>query len=260
MHQLAPLDTGEAGPTRPVARSHWWREVLVVAAFYGLYSLVRDLRGTKPVSHFQALTNAKRIIGFERTIGIFHENSFQNWFLSVHWLIRLCDDYYGSAHFIVTIAVLVFLFFWHPAQYRLWRNTLAFTTGLALVGFYFFPLMPPRLLPDPPYHFVDTLKVIGGLWSFSSGPANSVSNQYAAMPSLHTAWAAWCALAVASLLRPWWAKALTALYPAFTIFAVTVTANHYFSDCAAGLLLVAVSYPIALSLTRRVDRRIRSRA
>lgn len=230
-----------------------------MAAFYGLYTLVRDLRGTKPVSTFQALTNARRMIGFERTIGVFHEILFQNWFLSDRWLIRLCDVYYGTTHFIVTIGVLVFLFFWHPSQYRLWRNTLAFTTGLALIGFYFFPLMPPRLLPDPPYHFVDTLKTVGGFISFSSGPANDVSNQYAAMPSLHTAWAVWCALAVGSLLRPWWAKALLALYPAFTIFAVTVTANHYFSDCAAGLLLVAASYPMAQRVTRRVDRLISSR-
>jgi membrane-associated phospholipid phosphatase len=258
MSQLATSDVALPEPFRPVERSHWWREVIVIAAFYGLYTLVRDLRGTKPVSELQAFTNAKRIISAERWVGLFHEATFQHWFLNDRWLIRLCDDYYGTTHFIVTIGVLVFLFFWHPGQYRLWRNALAFITGLALIGFYFVPLMPPRLLPAG-YHFVDTLKVIGGLWSFSSGPVNNVSNQYAAMPSLHCAWALWCALAVASLLKPWWAKALCFIYPAFTIFAVVVTANHYFADCIAGMLLVAVSYPLALAVTRKVDRVTASR-
>jgi hypothetical protein len=204
------------------------------------------------VSAAQAFTNAKRVIGLERTLGIFHEATVQHWFLSYRWLIRLSDDYYGTMHFAITIVVLALLFFLYPGKYRLWRNTIAFATGLALIGFYFFPLMPPRLLP-PQYHFVDTLQLIGGLWSFSSGPVGNVSNQYAAMPSLHVAWSLWCALVVASLVRPWWGKALAFAYPVFTLFVITVTANHYFSDAIAGVLLVAVSYPLARLVERRFD-------
>ena len=241
-------------PPRAVQRSHWWREVLIIAAFYGLYTLVRDLRGTRPVSVDQAFTNAKRIISLERTVGLFHERGLQQHFLSAHWLIRLCDDFYGTLHFIVTIVVLALLFFRFPTRYRQWRNTLALTTGLALVGFYFFPLMPPRLLP-PAYGFVDTLKVIGGLWNFSSGPITDVSNQYAAMPSLHTAWATWSAAALSTVLRPRWAKVAIFLYPLFTVFAIVVTANHYYADAIAGLLLLAVSGLIAHPLTRAADRR-----
>jgi len=236
-----------------VKRSHWWREVLVVAAFYGLYTLVRDLRGEKPVSRFQALTNAHRIIRLERFVGIFHESTVQHWFLSDTELIKICDDFYGSAHFIAAAGILILLFFRFPAQYRLWRNTLAFTTGLALIGFYFFPLLPPRLLPAQ-YHFVDTLRTIGGLWSFSSGAVNDVSNQYAAMPSLHTAWSAWCALVVINMVRPWWGK-LALLYPAATIFCIVVTANHYFADAIAGLALLGVSYFLGRLVTQVLDDR-----
>jgi hypothetical protein len=228
--------------------------VLIVVAFYGLYTLVRDLRGDKPVSVEQAFTNARRTIHVERWFGLFHELAVQRYFLPDRWLIRLCDDFYGTLHFLVTIFVLVLLFFWVPTAYRGWRNTLALTTGLALIGFYFFPLMPPRLLP-PSYHFVDTLKVIGGLWDFSQGPVNDVSNQYAAMPSLHTAWATWSACALASVIRPRWGKVAVFIYPAFTIFAITVTANHYFADAIAGLLLLAVSALIAHPVTRAADRR-----
>ena len=235
---------------RPIRRAHWWREVLLVGAFYGLYTLVRDLRGDRPVSVAQAFTNAKRVIRFERFFGVFHEANVQRWFLGNRELIRLADDFYGTIHFVAAIAILLLLFFYFPDKYRLWRNTLAFTTGLALLGFYYFPLMPPRMLPAG-YHFVDTLKTIGGLWSFSSGPVNDVSNQFAAMPSLHTAWSAWCAAVVISLARPWWAKALALLYPAVTIFAIVITANHYFADAAAGLLLLGVSYLLAKPVTRR---------
>ncbi|MBV9659660.1 MAG: phosphatase PAP2 family protein [Acidimicrobiales bacterium] len=238
-----------------IKRSRWWREVLIIAAFYGLYTLVRDIRGTRPVSALQAFTNAKRLIHSERWLGIFHEADVQHFFLPDRWLIELCDDFYDSIHFIAAIGVLVLLFFWFPSRYRLWRNTLAITTGLALIGFFFFPLMPPRLLP-PGYHFVDTLKVVGGFWNFSQGPANDVSNQYAAMPSLHTAWAVWSAAAVSSLARRWWTKILPFLYPAATIFTIVVTGNHYFGDVIAGLVLLAAAFLVA----GRMDRLSRSRA
>jgi PAP2 superfamily protein len=226
--------------------------VLLVATFYGLYTLVRDVRGDRPVSVIQATTNAHRIIRFERYVGMFHEANVQHWFLHYTWLIRLCDDYYGTIHFVAVVFVLLLLFFRFPERYRLWRNTLALTTGLALIGFSFFPVLPPRLLPAG-YHFVDTLDKIGGLWNFSSGPVNDVSNQYAAMPSLHTAWSAWCVLAVIPLIRPLWGKVLVALYPLATIFTIIVTANHYFADVAAGLLLLGFSYLLARLLTTRVD-------
>ena len=233
--------------------------MLIIAAFYLAYTFVRDVRGTKPVSVFQAYTNARRLIRVERWFGMFHEENIQHFFLSHRLLIEACDDFYGTIHFLAAIGVLVLLFFWFPARYRLWRNTLAFATGLALIGFMFFPLMPPRLLPSH-YHFVDTLRVIGGIWNFSSGPINDVSDQYAAMPSLHTTWAAWCACAVFSLIRPRWARPLVFVYPAMTIFAIIVTANHYFGDVIAGLLLLAVSYALARWLTGWLDRRAGDRA
>jgi PAP2 superfamily len=253
----SPVKTSPVFPegdiTRPVRRSTWWREVLLIATFYGLYTLVRDVRGDRPVSVFQATTNAHRLIRVERALGLFHEANIQHWFLHYRELIRLCDDYYGTIHFVAVVFVLGLLFFRFPRRYRLWRNTLALATGLALIGFSFFPVLPPRLLP-PGYHFVDTLRVIGGLWSFSSGPVNDVSNQYAAMPSLHTTWSAWCAFAVLPLIRPLWGKVLMLLYPAATIFCIIVTANHYFADVIAGLLLLACSYLLARLLTTSVDR------
>jgi membrane-associated phospholipid phosphatase len=129
----------------------------------------------------------------------------------------------------------------YPHRYRRWRNTLAAATAMALIGFAWFPLMPPRLLPAR-YGFTDTLRVVGGLWNFDSGPMNHLSDQYAAMPSLHFAWALWCGLALFVLLKRWWLKALALCYPAVTLLCVIVTANHYFTDTAAGALIVALGY------------------
>jgi hypothetical protein len=238
----------------PAKRSNWWREILIVAVFYGLYTLVRDLRGERPVSVAMAFTNARRLIHVERWVGMFHEADVQHYFLHFRWIIEACDDYYGTIHFIAVIGTLLALFFWFPDRYRVWRNALAITTGLALFGFYFFPLMPPRLLP-PGYHFEDTLKTIGGLWNFQSGPATDLSDQYAAMPSLHTAWAAWCSVALFPIIKPWWGKALAVIYPVVTIFAIVVTANHFFADVIAGLVDLAVSIAIARWLTGRFDHR-----
>jgi hypothetical protein len=239
---------------RTGSRLHWWREVIYIAAFYAAYTLVRDLRGTRPVSRAQAFTNAKRVVTAERLFGIFQEHRIQAWFLHFHYVVRTLDDFYGTAHFVITLGALVYLFRRQPGRYPLWRNTLAVTTALALVGFAFFPLMPPRLLPGS-YHIVDTLRAVGGLWSFDSGPMNAVSNQYAAMPSLHFAWSLWCALALGPAAKNGALKVLVWVYPALTLLCIVVTGNHYLLDALGGALTLALGYGLTRLLTTVVERR-----
>ena len=235
---------------RGLTGRRFWQEVLLIVSFYAVYSAIRDVRGSRPVSINEAFHNARRVIGFERTLGLFHEAQIQHAFLGHRFLIRLLDDWYGSTHFVVTAAVLGVLFFAYPQRYRLWRDTLAAATGLALIGFAFFPLMPPRLLPAH-YGFTDTLQVVGGLWNFNSGPINHLSDQYAAMPSLHFAWALWAGLAISSVARPLWQRVLAWCYPAVTVLCVLVTANHYLSDTAAGAGIVALGYLAATGIDKR---------
>jgi hypothetical protein len=123
------------------------------------------------------------------------------------------------------------------------------TTALALVGFATFPLMPPRLIPE--WGFVDTLRDYGGLWSFDDGAMQRVSNQYAAMPSLHFAWSAWCAMVLWPTLRARWLRGLALAYPVATLFAIVVTGNHFWLDAAGGALALAAGYGVAVALTRR---------
>lgn len=235
-------------------RSGWWRELLAVAAFYLAYSGIRDLRGDRPVAAEVALANARRVIGLERSLRVFREAAIQHAFVGWHPFLQAWDDFYGTAHFVMVVTVLVLLFSRSSERYRLWRNTLAISTALALGGFAAFPVMPPRLLPAS-YGFVDTLQRVGGLWSFSHGPISDLSDQYAAMPSLHVVWSTWCAMALVRIVRPWWGKALVALYPVATIFCVMITANHYFADAAAGLVLLLASLPLARAFTTWCDSR-----
>jgi hypothetical protein len=90
------------------------------------------------------------------------------------------------------------------------------------------------------FSFVDTLSVHGGLWSFDSGTLQAISNQWAAMPSLHLAWAAWCTIAIAPVLKPISARVAMWLYPVATLFGVIITANHYWIDGLAGLVALAL--------------------
>jgi membrane-associated phospholipid phosphatase len=153
---------------------------------------------------------------------------------------------------------LVYLFRRQSWRYPLWRNTLAITTGLALIGFALFPLMPPRLLPSS-FHIADTLRTVGGLWSFDSGPMSKVSNQYAAMPSLHFAWALWSAAVLAPAVRHLATKILVWCYPAVTLLCIVVTGNHYIFDALGGAITLAAGYGGARLLTRTTDHRHRPR-
>jgi PAP2 superfamily len=253
-----PADSAHDRGAAAAPRLRWWKEVLYAAAFYICYSIVRDIRGSKPVSRLQALHNAYRVIDVERWFGLFQEQRIQHLFIGDRLFIEFLDDFYGTAHFVVTLAVLIWLFRRAPARYPLWRNTLACTTALALIGFAFFPLMPPRLLPTS-YHFVDTLESIGGLWSFGSGPVTKVSNQYAAMPSLHFAWSSWSALVLLPALRRPWARVVMVAYPFLTLFCIVVTANHYILDAAGGAVALGVGFGMAFALTRATRARTTGR-
>ena len=208
-------------------------------AFYGVYSVVRNTQGSASVSEAHAFSNARRVIAAEKALGLYHERAVQHAFLGWRGFVEFWNVFYGTFHFVVTVVALVLLFRRFPGRYPRWRNTLAATTALALVGFALYPLMPPRLLPGP-YGFLDTLKVFGSLWSFDSGPVARVSNQYAAMPSLHFAWSTWSALVLFPILEQAWSKAVVLLYPAGTLFAIVVTANHYVLDAAGGALVLGV--------------------
>ncbi len=215
----------------------------MIVAFYAAYTVVRDLHATAG-GLAEATAHAVDLVRVERAVDLFHEQWLQHQVVGWKGFVEFWNSYYGTVHFLAVAFVLVVLYTRDRARYQRWRNILALTTGLSLVGFALFPVAPPRLLPAS-YHFVDTLAHFDGVWNFSHGPIARASNQYAAMPSLHSAWSTWCALAAMPLVRPRWARWLVASYPVVTLFGIVVTGNHYFVDAAAGAGVVALSWALA---------------
>ena len=224
--------------------------------FYELYSLARNSQGSGSTSPSHAFRNARVVINFERAVGLYHEESVQRLFLSARPLVMALNVYYGAAHFLVTAGVLMWMFLRHPDRYARWRWALACTTLLALVGFLAFPLMPPRLITADfgMGSYVDTLHTVGGLWNFEDGAIAKLSNQYAAMPSLHFAWSLWCCLALWPRLRSAWARVLAVGHPVITLVAIVATANHYWLDAAAGALTLLLGWMLGGVLATRASR------
>ena len=286
---------GVSEPSTSVAlprhhRTLWWKEVLIITIFYIVYTLIRNRFGSAFVNGedrpVHAFTNAMRVIRLERFIGLYHEESVQDFFLPHVWFIKLMNTYYGTAHFFVTLTVFILLFKRRPDVFGQWRNTLAGMTGLAIIGFVLFPLMPPRLLDAPcpskgvgfggaciesplrnyngaeNFGFIDTVDEFGGPLSFNDGAAAKVSNQYAAMPSLHIGWSTWCVFAMWPLAKRRWTRIALFLYPMTTLFCIVVTANHFWIDGIGGLMVFAVGYVIGTWLHNwnhlRLDARMAS--
>lgn len=257
---MRPPSPGPAAPAR--ARPRWWREALYILAFYLVYSAVRNLFGSEAGAiedaREVAFGHAEAVIAVERAVGLFVEERVQDWYLSLpaDGAIVAWNVYYGTAHFAVTIGALLLLYVRAPGRYPLWRTTLGATTALAIVGYASFSLMPPRLLDDcgpygacADYGFVDTLAEYGGPLSFDAGTLKSVSNQYAAMPSMHMGWALWCTLVLVPMARRRWLRALAVAYPAITFVGIVVTGNHYWLDAVAGAACLAAGWWAAKQAT-----------
>ena len=117
----------------------WWKEVVLILSIYGVYTATRNMFGSAYVNGsdipVHAFNNAMKIIRLERVIGLFHEESVQQWFLPYRLLIQFLNTYYGTAHFAVTIGVFIVLYRRRKDVFPLFRNALVFTTVLALIGF-----------------------------------------------------------------------------------------------------------------------------
>jgi PAP2 superfamily len=266
----------------PLARPRFWVQVAIIGAFYMVYTFTRNQFGSATLAPgdepVEAFRNALRIIDIEQAMGLYFEQDVQRWFLPGgelqlgSWFIQLWNVFYGTAHFFVTIAAFVWIYLKAPQRFHYWRNILGITTAAGIIGFALFPLMPPRLLDadsefggarlaaeqevDPDQiAFVDTLAEYGGPWAFDNGPMKSLSNQFAAMPSLHIAWAIWCSCVLWTLVRPRWAKPLLLIYPLATLFCIVVSANHFWLDGVGGVAALGAGVLVSEQLSKWNRRR-----
>lgn len=240
----------EFGPAH--GRGFWsrpvWHEVLLVAVVYGLYTVTRAISAG---SANAAVANANRVLRAEHVVGLSPER-WLNHAVSTRAFIAVPADYaYATLHYAMTLAVLIWLWRVHPSAYLTARRTLTAATLLGLVGFATVPLAPPRMLPG----FIDTMTRYGhdGWWgSAASAPKGlgSFTNQFAAMPSLHVAWAIWCGWMVARLAQRAWVRWLAVAYPVLVALVVLSTGNHYLLDAVAGLVVLLAGYAISRTALR----------
>jgi hypothetical protein len=223
-----------------------WFEILLIGASYELYSLIRN---SVPEQRAIALRHAEWLWSLEHRLGLAVEHGINHGVNSVTWLIVGMNYYYATLHFAITIGVLVWLYVRHPGRYGPARLVLFTTTWLALVGFWLFPLAPPRLMVGE--GFIDTVRVHDTWGSMSQGSMSEVSNQYAAMPSMHIGWSLWCGITLVTLARPLWARIAGALYPVFTFTVIIATGNHFWLDAVGGALCLALGYTLAYAMYGR---------
>lgn len=219
----------------------WWREVALVACIYVAYDTSRGLRGSGARA---ADGHARDVLNAERFLHVDIERSLNAFLHHTPVLAVAASYFYATLHFAVTPAVLIWLYRRHPAGYGRARTTLAVATLTGLVIFWLVPTTPPRLLSGA--GFTDTMAGVSGWgWWGAEGSApkglGGLTNQLAAMPSLHVGWAMWCGYLIYRYARRRWVRVLGLAYPIATTLVVVATANHYLLDAAAGVADVAIA-------------------
>jgi len=220
----------------PSTRTRWWVEALVVVWLCWVYDAINNLA---PLRVHAALAHGWALLRLERSLGLDPELALNRWLAAHRTLGLLLSDYYDNAHFIVTLGLLGWLWYRRADIFRPLRNTLVAINLLGLLVFWLYPTAPPRLLSGS--GFADVVASTGALGGWHTGPLASAANQFAAMPSLHLAWAVWCSLALFSLSKKSWVRVVAVLYPCVTCLAVLATGNHYLLDVFAGVAVAALA-------------------
>jgi hypothetical protein len=212
-------------------------EVLLVAALFLAYKAGRIvLRGDADT----AMAHAASVWHLERLLRLPGEVDVQQALMSQHWLVLAANVYYAHVHFPATGACLIWLYLRHAELYLRTRRILTGLTAAGLVLHGCFPLAPPRLVGGT--GLLDTGTLYGPA-VYGPPDHDPLSNQYAAMPSLHVGWAVVVAVAMIAAthgrLRWLWLA-----HPVITLLVVVGTGNHYWLDAIVALALLAVVHAV----------------
>jgi hypothetical protein len=240
---IAPQE-GTAGGS---SRRRGVRELVILFALYVAYSATRSLANPDLDA---ARRRAAELFDAEAVLGLAFESGLNRWASDIAWLGAGMSLWYAALHYIVTPITLYWLYARHPHRYARARTAVVIASVLALIGYVLVPTAPPRLMPTG---FVDTLARYAdvGWWSeHASAPEGfgHLTNELAAMPSLHVGWAVWVAWALYPLLaRP--GRWIVIAYAAGTTIVVVATGNHWVLDALAGAAVVWLGIAITRLLT-----------
>lgn len=224
---------------RPVgyARPALLGELAVVFGLVFAYDRIRNLAQSRPVP---SATDGARILDLERLLHLDIERWLNLWLSGHETIAVVASWYYQLLHLSVTMTVLLACYVCRPDVYRAARNALVSISVIGLMIFWVFPVAPPRLLPGGGY--VDTAVATGVVGLVDSASANP----YAAMPSLHLAWAVWSVMFASVLISRRSMRWLLYAYPVVTTIDVMATANHYLLDAVVGAVLALLAGRVCL--------------
>jgi hypothetical protein len=223
------------------ARPRLVGEVLVVLVLVFVYDRVRDVAATRAG---EAVGNARGLLSVERWLHLDVEGSLNSLLAQHHGMELAVSWYYQTMHLTVTLLVLLWVYWWRASLYRVARRALVAINVFALLVFWVYPVAPPRLVPG--LGFVDSAVVTG----VAARSTTVTPDVFAAMPSLHIAWATWVLLQVLAGTRLRWARGLAIAHLTLTCVVVLATANHYLLDVVAGgALALLVQWGVRGSLT-----------
>ena len=192
-------DETQIKAAKAIRRRTYLLEAALILAAYFVYGWVRGL----VEGHTgDAIHRAQQLVRLERSLHIYHEKAINHFVAHQHWLAYICDYWYAIMHFLVTIWVGVWIYWKHPEWARQLRTAWYSMNVVAIFGFAFLPLAPPRLLPGG--GFIDTVVKFHTWGSWGSKSVSKDANLYAAMPSMHIGWSLWVAIAVVLLARRTW--------------------------------------------------------
>jgi len=233
---------------------------------FGLEKVYEVSRGIVPRQSDVAKQNGLAVVNLEKTLHIFDEWRLQHFVLTPkHWylgpvtldrdvIISVINHFYLYSHFISTLVFLGWLYMFRRRSFAFVRTVLIITSALALIVYILFPMMPPRLLGSHAmglyhYKFQDTIALV---LNYKLQQTHLTYNPYAAMPSLHFAWALILGVTLVLIGRHWPLRVVGALYPFMMLATILISGNHLLLDAVGSVLVVAVAVPIAVTLHRRL--------
>jgi hypothetical protein len=213
------------------------RQLSLFATAYFAYRLVRGIVEGDPNAAF---AHARFLISIERGMHVFVEPSIQAWASGSHFVMVLASWLYVNAQGSITIAALLYLYLRQNRNFYFVRNMFMISMAIALVGYTVFPTAPPRFMPE--WGFIDTVSDFTPVnVSHTSASMSTLFNPYAAVPSMHVAFALMIGWPLALLARTSVARVMWLVYPFVMTFVIVVTANHFILDAVLGALTAAAS-------------------
>jgi len=218
-----------------------WTDVLRQVALFGAaYVAYRLVRGLVEGDANAAFAHARELISLERTMHVFVEPSVQAWASGSHVLMDFSSWLYVNAQTTVTVGALVYLYLRHNRNFYFVRNMFMIAMAIALIGYTVFPTAPPRFMPE--WGFMDSVSDFTGVQvSHASSSMTALFNPYAAVPSMHVAFALMIGWPLARLARHRVVSILWVLYPFLMAFVIVATANHFIVDALLGALTAGLS-------------------